>query len=164
MHFLWYFLFFYWHMNFYYAIINLSLEEKAMLEEYPSLVEGTGLENRKVVWAAQGFESLFLRHLNLFIAGWSSLVARRAHNPEVVGSNPAPATNLWSVSLEAYDVCLSRRRSRVRIPYGPPFFWLHSSVGRAEDWKSLCRWFNSRWSHHLNITGFTSFFFEKNCN
>ena len=27
-------------------------------------------------------------------AGWSSLVARRAHNPEVVGSNPAPATNI----------------------------------------------------------------------
>ena len=26
------------------------------------------------------------------IAGWSSLVARRAHNPKVVGSNPAPAT------------------------------------------------------------------------
>ena len=27
-------------------------------------------------------------------AGWSSLVARRAHNPKVVGSNPAPATNI----------------------------------------------------------------------
>ncbi|VXC99214.1 hypothetical protein YERSI8AC_260127 [Enterobacterales bacterium 8AC] len=27
-------------------------------------------------------------------AGWSSLVARRAHNPKVVGSNPASATNL----------------------------------------------------------------------
>ena len=26
------------------------------------------------------------------IAEWSSLVARRAHNPKVVGSNPAPAT------------------------------------------------------------------------
>ena len=25
-------------------------------------------------------------------AGWSSSVARWAHNPEVVGSNPAPAT------------------------------------------------------------------------
>src|SRR4051812_10656211 len=25
-------------------------------------------------------------------AGWSSLVARRAHNPKVAGSNPAPAT------------------------------------------------------------------------
>jgi hypothetical protein len=29
----------------------------------------------------------------IFIAGWSSLVARRAHNPEVAGSNPAPATS-----------------------------------------------------------------------
>ena len=27
------------------------------------------------------------------IAGWSSLVARRAHNPKAVGSNPTPATN-----------------------------------------------------------------------
>ena len=27
------------------------------------------------------------------IAGWSSLEARRAHNPKVVGSNPAPATH-----------------------------------------------------------------------
>ena len=32
------------------------------------------------------------------IARWSSLVARRAHNPKVVGSNPAPATNLLEVS------------------------------------------------------------------
>ena len=31
-------------------------------------------------------------------AGWSSLVARRAHNPKVVGSNPAPATNQYVVS------------------------------------------------------------------
>jgi hypothetical protein len=29
-----------------------------------------------------------------FVAGWSSLVARRAHNPKVVGSNPAPATRI----------------------------------------------------------------------
>ena len=28
----------------------------------------------------------------LFIAGWSSLVARQAHNLKVVGSNPTPAT------------------------------------------------------------------------
>ena len=27
-----------------------------------------------------------------FAAGWSSSVARRAHNPEVAGSNPVPAT------------------------------------------------------------------------
>ena len=28
----------------------------------------------------------------LYIAEWSSSVARRAHNPKVVGSNPASAT------------------------------------------------------------------------
>ena len=33
-----------------------------------------------------------LRSKKVNIAGWSSLVARRAHNPKVVGSNPAPAT------------------------------------------------------------------------
>ena len=30
---------------------------------------------------------------SIYDAGWSSLVARRAHNPKVVGSNPTPATN-----------------------------------------------------------------------
>ena len=29
---------------------------------------------------------------NNIIAGWSSTVARWAHNPKVAGSNPAPAT------------------------------------------------------------------------
>ena len=29
-----------------------------------------------------------------YIAGWSSLVARWAHNPKVAGSNPVPATKL----------------------------------------------------------------------
>ena len=39
-------------------------------------------------------------YVNLFRidAGWSSLVARRAHNPEVVGSNPTPATNITGKS------------------------------------------------------------------
>ena len=31
-------------------------------------------------------------------AGWSSLAARRAHNPKVVGSNPAPATSITALS------------------------------------------------------------------
>ena len=35
----------------------------------------------------RGFKS----HILLIIAGWSRLVARWAHNPKVVGSNPAPA-------------------------------------------------------------------------
>lgn len=68
------------------------------MENYPSLAEGNGLENRQVGKPARGFESLILHMsqlergmINNIIAGWSSLVARRAHNPKVVGSNPAPA-------------------------------------------------------------------------
>ena len=34
-----------------------------------------------------------------FIAGWSSPVARQAHNLKVVGSNPTPATNSSRDSL-----------------------------------------------------------------
>ena len=61
------------------------------MEDYPSPAEGNGLENRQAGKTVQGFESLILLFLNNNIAGWSSLVARRAHNPKVVGSNPAPA-------------------------------------------------------------------------
>ena len=32
--------------------------------------------------------------VNILIAGWSSQVARQAHNLKVVGSNPTPVTNL----------------------------------------------------------------------
>ena len=42
------------------------------------------------------------------IAGWSSLVARRAHNPKVVGSNPAPATTKRSeISQNAFLLSVS---------------------------------------------------------
>ena len=46
----------------------------------------------------------FLRPYNppLADAGWSSLVARRAHNPKVVGSNPAPATNAIGAQIGAF--------------------------------------------------------------
>ena len=37
-------------------------------------------------------------------AGWSSLVARWAHNPKVAGSNPAPATTSLCISYK-YNSC-----------------------------------------------------------
>src|SRR5689334_3838846 len=37
-------------------------------------------------------------------AGWSSLVARWAHNPKVRGSNPLPATNVLRL-LAIYTQC-----------------------------------------------------------
>src|SRR5579871_4074749 len=38
-------------------------------------------------------------------AGWSSLVARWAHNPKVGGSNPPPATNLKLHKTQAFPQC-----------------------------------------------------------
>jgi hypothetical protein len=37
-------------------------------------------------------------------AGWSSLVARQAHNLKAAGSNPAPATNLLAASTRLRKV------------------------------------------------------------
>ena len=41
-------------------------------------------------------------------AGWSSLVARRAHNPKAVGSNPAPATKLQSTEISVLFFILDK--------------------------------------------------------
>ena len=64
--------------------------------------------NRIPLAVASG-DSLFLRLLKalkwysvFFDAGWSSPVARQAHNLKVVGSNPTPATTLqalWNKGL-----------------------------------------------------------------
>ena len=86
-----------------------------------------------------------------FIAGWSSPVARWAHNPEVRGSNPLPATIFiigLMVQLVNTSACHAEDRG-FESRWDRHFYWLHSSVGRARDWKSLCRWFDSTRSHHL---------------
>ena len=53
---------------------------------------------------------LFKRYTD---AGWSSLVARRAHNPKVVGSNPAPATNFFVAELKQLLVVKQSRDGAV---------------------------------------------------
>ena len=50
-----------------------------------------------------------------WIAGWSSLVARQAHNLKAAGSNPAPATNLFRPILM---VPLDLLTDLPRIRYG----------------------------------------------
>ena len=42
---------------------------------------------------------IHLHPFKLNIAGWSSLEARRAHNPKVIGSNPIPATHAQLAQL-----------------------------------------------------------------
>ncbi len=51
------------------------------------------------------------------IAGWSSLVARRAHNPKVVGSNPAPATNFYLISyvVAGWSSLVARRAHNPKV-------------------------------------------------
>ena len=50
-----------------------------------------------------------LRYNRCRVAGWSSQVARRAHNPEVAGSNPAPATGNGGNHVSPISPLLSRR-------------------------------------------------------
>ena len=61
------------------------------MEDYPSLAEGNGLENRQVCKSTQEFESLILLITTLYYRGVEQLAARRAHNPKVTGSSPVPA-------------------------------------------------------------------------
>ncbi len=61
------------------------------MEEYPSPAEGIGLENRQGLNGPRGVRIPLPPPLFFIIAGWSSSVARRAHNPKVGGSNPPPA-------------------------------------------------------------------------
>ena len=76
------------------------------MEDYPSLAEGNGLENRQACKSVRGFESHIL--LYIIVAGWSSSVARRAHNPKVVGSNPAPAIEGSVAQLVEHLICNQR--------------------------------------------------------
>ena len=52
----------------------------------------TGL---KILWTQVRAGSIPASGTRTKIAGLSSPVARRAHNPKVTGSNPVPATNFY---------------------------------------------------------------------
>ena len=51
----------------------------------------------------------------LNIAGWSSLEARRAHNPKVAGSNPAPATRTFYVLNAQIAQLVEQRTENPRV-------------------------------------------------
>ena len=53
--------------------------------------------------------------MNELDAGWSSPVARWAHNPKVAGSNPAPATK-FEIAVSGLKVLIRGRSSVGRAP------------------------------------------------
>ncbi len=72
------------------------------------------------------------------IAGWSSLEARRAHNPKVVGSNPAPATLFFYKEIRQAQIAqlVEQRTENPRVTGSIPvlgILWDTSSGGRALD-------------------------------
>ena len=77
----------------------------------------------------------------LNIAGWSSLEARRAHNPKVVGSNPAPATRTKYCVYAQIAQSVEQRIENPRVTGSIPVLGIFlakgiracSSGGRALD-------------------------------
>ena len=104
------------------------------MEEYPSPAEGIGLETDRAL-TGRGVR-IPSSAIIFIIAGWSSSVARRAHNPKVGGSNPPPAIFYRSRSVavntpacHAGDRGFDSRRDRHHYI----LLWFSSSVGRAMD-------------------------------
>ena len=58
------------------------------------VVAGYVPDFRRIVLDVPGLDPYYAPHVD---AGWSSLVARRAHNPKVVSSNLAPATTKFII-------------------------------------------------------------------
>ena len=52
-------------------------------------------------------------------AGWSSPVARQAHNLKVAGSNPAPATNAHEHTHQPTDIITDDRKPAGHHARGP---------------------------------------------
>src|SRR5207253_10765439 len=77
-------------------------------------------------------------------AGWSSQVARRAHNPEVAGSNPAPATQegpakqgLLSAGKQSRDQTLYPFLYPSQFCIVP--FWLEATTALLPGWPVAAR-------------------------
>ena len=84
-------------------LINLGtdLTVKIAIGYWYNLVSESSSVGRASAFQAEGrrFETglslqIYAFQLSFLEAGWSSQVARRAHNPKVEGSNPSPATNI----------------------------------------------------------------------
>ena len=70
---------------------------------------------------------LFLKRI-IIIAGWSSLEARRAHNPKVIGSNPIPATQCESICAQLAQL-VEQRTENPRVSGSIPELGIQKNMG-----------------------------------
>ena len=82
--------------------------------------------------------------LKEYIAGWSSLEARRAHNPKVIGSNPIPAT--YAQIAQLVEQRTENPRVLGSIPSLGTIFMREWLSGRASPCQGEGREFESRFA------------------
>ena len=124
-------------------IVNVSMWRNTQVWLKGSVLKTDRSGNRRR--GSNPFSSANIIYISRDRAVW---LARWAHNPKVEGSNPSPATIMvsWWSGLTRLPV---KQKIAGSIPVETAI-WLCSSVGRAEDWKSLCRWFDSNRSHQID--------------
>jgi hypothetical protein len=79
-------------------VLRLKARESRSLPGLRSALSGAMLKQGLPfqIMSDQTFpHMLYIAHVGTFDAGWSSPVARQAHNLKVVGSNPAPAPKVY---------------------------------------------------------------------
>ena len=116
------------------SIVYSGTQSVIDVTEIPGIIlcvdcRGGGIGRRtglKILWTQVRAGSIPALGTIIEIAGWSSPVARRAHNPKVTGSNPVPATIFFR---RCSSVGQSKRfipvRSPVRLQPPPPDFETH---------------------------------------
>ena len=80
------------------------MPRQLIIIEYVESAWMRGSRKRKLL-PSNLVKSLVRWYYSAAIAGWSSPVARRAHNPKVAGSNPAPATTKAPSGLFLCGLC-----------------------------------------------------------
>ena len=88
-------------------------KEYGWIPEWP---KGTDCKSAAICFGGSNppLPILLFEELNI-IAGWSSLEARRAHNPKVVGSNPAPATRTGKCAFAQIAQSVEQRTENPRV-------------------------------------------------
>ena len=97
--------------------------------QIPEWPKGTDCKSAAICFGGSNppLPILFLKRI-IIIAGWSSLEARRAHNPKVIGSNPIPATQCESICAQLAQL-VEQRTENPRVSGSIPELGIQKNMG-----------------------------------